>query len=44
METTKKTLNIPKKLIKDIEQFRQENYIATFTAAMIELVRRGLNK
>ena len=42
MEKIRKTLELPADLIKEIEQFQKENYMASFTAAIIELVRRGL--
>lgn len=44
MKTIKKSLNLPKQLIDDIEKFQRENYMTTFTAALIELIRRGLSK
>lgn len=42
MEKIRKTLELPADLIKEIEKFQKENYMASFTAAIIELVRRGL--
>lgn len=44
MQIIKKSLNLPKQLIDDIEKFQRENYMTTFTAALIELIRRGLSK
>lgn len=42
MKTTRKSLLFPDALLKEVEKFMKENYITTFTGAMIELVRRGL--
>ena len=42
MEPVRKVMNLPEELVKQIEQFARDNYINTFTAAVIELVRRGL--
>lgn len=44
MQMIKKSLNLPKQLIDDVEKFQRENYMTTFTAALIELIRRGLSK
>lgn len=44
MQMIKKSLNLPKQLIDDVERFQRENYMTTFTAALIELIRRGLSK
>lgn len=38
----RKTLELPTDLVKEIEKFQKENYMTTFTSAIIELVRRGL--
>lgn len=42
MSKVRKTLELPADLITEIEKFQKENYITTFTGAIIELVRRGL--
>ena len=42
MEPVRKTIILPSNLVKQIEQFAHDNYINNFTAAVIELVRRGL--
>ena len=42
MGKTRKTLELPTEMIKEIEKFQKENYMTTFTSAIIELVRRGL--
>ena len=42
METQKKLISFPIEMIKSVEEFAKRNYINTFTGAVIELVRRGL--
>lgn len=42
LKTQIKGISMPLDLIKEIEKYMKENYITTFTAAVIELVRRGL--
>lgn len=42
MELVRKVMNLPSDLVKEIETFRKANYINNFTAAVIELIRRGL--
>lgn len=44
MKPVKKVMNLPEDLIEKIEEFQKENYINNFTAAVIELIRRGLKK
>lgn len=44
MKLIRKTFNIPSDIINSIEQYRKENAITTFTAAMTELIRKGLEK
>ena len=44
MKTIRKVTNIPADLVEEIEKFKNENYITTFTGADIELIRRGLKK
>ena len=44
MKTIRKVTNLPTDLVEEIEKFMKENYITTFTGAVIELIRRGLNK
>lgn len=44
MKTIRKVTNIPADLVEEIEKFKSENYITTFTGAVIELIRRGLKK
>ena len=42
MKTTRKSLLFPDTLLEEVEKFMKENYITTFTGAVIELIRRGL--
>lgn len=42
MKLIRKNLNLPEELIKDVEEFRVRMLMTSFTAALIELVRRGL--
>lgn len=42
MTKTRKTLELPTDLVKEIAKYQKENYITTFTSAIIELIRRGL--
>ena len=42
METTRKTMNFPKALIDAITTYQKVNMLPTFTAAMQELIRKGL--
>lgn len=41
---TNKLISFSDELIKEIEAYQKEKYIKTFTAAVIELVRKGLKK
>ena len=42
MEPVRKVVNFPKDLVVEIEKFQKENYINSFTGAVIELERRAL--
>ena len=42
MKTKRMTFLIPLDLLEEVEKFMKENYITTFTGAVIELIRRGL--
>ena len=42
MKRVRKTLELPAELIEEITKFQKENYMTTFTSALIELIRRGL--
>lgn len=42
MKSVRKNLRLPKDLVDNIEEFRENMMMTTFTSAIIELVRRGL--
>ena len=42
MEKKRKLIAFPVELIEMVQEFADENYINTFTGAVIELIRRGL--
>jgi len=42
MQTIKKTINFPKALVEVITKYQKENMLPTFTSAMQELIRKGL--
>lgn len=42
--TTKKLINFPSKLVKEIEAYQQEHMLPSFTSAVIMLVQRGLKE
>ena len=44
MSYIRKTFNIPEEIVSAIEEYRKNNAITTFTGAMLELIRRGLQK
>ena len=44
MEKVRKTLLFPKPVFEEIMKYKKENMISTFTAALLELVRKGLQK
>ncbi|MGX8233978.1 hypothetical protein [Bacillus subtilis] len=44
MEKIVKAVNFPKDLVDEVVRYQKENYIASFTAAVVELVRKGLTK
>ena len=44
METVLKGLRLPKDIIDRIEKYQRENYIQTFTQAVIQLLVKGLEK
>jgi hypothetical protein len=43
MERISKLIKFPIDLVKEIEKYKQENYISTFSGAVFELIRKGLN-
>ena len=42
MKKVKKVISFPEEMIGLIQEFGRENFINTFTGAVVELVRRGL--
>lgn len=42
METQRKQMIFPIGIIKQVEEYRQRNHIKNFTAAVLELIRKGL--
>jgi len=42
MKTTRKTITFPLVVETQIKKYQEENGIPTFTGAMLELVRNGL--
>lgn len=42
MENIRKTLMLPKDILDRIEQYRKENYLGSFTNAVVQLVIKGL--
>ena len=42
MKKEKKLISFPADMIPLIKEFGRENFITTFTGAVVELVRRGL--
>ena len=43
MEKIQKLIRIPKDLVEAIEAYQEKNGIATFTASVLELLRKALN-
>jgi len=44
MDFIRKTFNFPVELEALVKEYQKENMINTFTAAMLELIRKGLQK
>ena len=44
MSYIRKTFNIPGDIVSAIEDYQKDNSITTFTGAMLELIRKGLQK
>lgn len=42
MEKVKKVISFPAGMVEQIKEFKEENFITTFTGSVIELIRRGL--
>lgn len=43
LKTKRKDIRVPIKIIEEVEQYQIENGIPTWTGALLELVRIGLN-
>ena len=39
-----KLIQFPVELVEKIEKYREENHLSTFTSALFELIRKGLEK
>lgn len=44
MKTIQKAIYFPKDVVEKIKVYQKENYIVSFTAAVIDLVLKGLEK
>lgn len=44
MKKIGKLINFPEVLMEEIEDYQQQNGIASFTAAVLELIRKGLKR
>ena len=44
MKFIRKNFNLPEGIIEEVEKYRIENSITSFTSAMLELIRKGLEK
>ena len=44
MKTIQKAIYFPAELVNAVEEYQRENYINSFTQAIIQLVRKGLGK
>lgn len=44
MKKISKLINFPEMLTNEIEEYQKKNGIASFTAAVLELIRKGLEK
>lgn len=42
MKTFRKQILFPKQMIKEIEEYRDNNMFTTFTSALLDLIRKGL--
>lgn len=43
MERIPKLIKFPEELVKEIEQYQKDNFISSFSGAVYELIRKGLN-
>lgn len=44
MERIPKLIKFPKALVEEIEKYQKENFISSFSGAVYELIRKGLEK
>ena len=44
MERVHKLIKFPKDLVEEIEKYQIENYISSFSGAVYELIRKGLER
>ncbi len=44
MERVPKLIKFPKDLVEAIEKYQKENYISSFSGAVYELIRKGLER
>lgn len=44
MKKISKLINFPERLMNEIKEYQKNNGIASFTAAVLELLRKGLEK
>lgn len=42
MKRIRKNLHLPEEIVDEIEKFKRDNFLPSFTSALIELVRRSL--
>ena len=42
MKKVKKVISFPAEMVEQIKEFGEENFISSFTGAVVELIRRGL--
>ena len=42
MKKVKKVISFPAEMVEQIKEFGEENFISSFTASVVELIRRGL--
>lgn len=43
-EVVNKLIRFPKELVDEISKYQKENYLPSFTAAVIQLIAKGLKK
>lgn len=44
MKLVRKTFNFPEGIVEAIGEYQRENMMPTFTSALLELIRKGLQK